>query len=295
MVPVAGSIGGATQIVGVLGYPVAHSVSPQMHNAAFAAAGLNWAYIALPVPPAHIGAALEGVRALGLRGVNVTVPLKELVPPYMDTLSPTARAIGAVNTVVVNPDGSLHGDSTDGAGLLAALETGGADATGPGARVVVLGAGGSARAVVYAFLLRGASVVVANRTPDRADALARDFANAGGTIATTALDPDALHAALAGATLLVNTTSVGMHPRDGEIPPVPALALHPGLFVCDLIYNPWETHLLSLARSQGCRVQNGAEMLAQQGAIAWEVWTGSPAPVAVMRAAVAQALGQGIE
>jgi shikimate dehydrogenase len=278
---------GTTTVVGVFGYPVKHSASPPMHNAAFAALGLDWAYVPFTVAPEQVGTALAGVRALGLRGVNVTVPLKELVPPHLDELTTRARALGVVNTVV-NEGGRLRGDATDGPGLLAALAHGGAT-VGPGTRVVVLGAGGSARAVVYALAEAGASVIVANRSVERAEALTRDFAGVG-DITPVALTPDAVSAALTDAAVLVNTTSVGMHPNAGEMPPVTPDALRPDLFVSDLIYNPRETRLLALAREQGCRTQNGVEMLVRQGALAFTQWTGVEPPLDAMREAVLAAL-----
>jgi shikimate dehydrogenase len=282
-------IRGTTQLVGVFGYPVRHSASPPMHNAAFAALGLDWAYVPFTVAPGGIADALAGVRALGLRGVNVTVPLKELIPPLMDDLTPRAQALGAVNTVVFAEDGRLRGDSTDGPGFLAAVAYGGL-ALRPGMRAVVLGAGGSARAVAYALAETGVRVTVANRSVERARTLCADFAGIG-DLRSIALDERALTEALADADLLVNTTSVGMHPNHDEMPPVPAAALRPDLFVSDLIYNPRETRLLALARACGCRTQNGIEMLVRQGALAFTQWTGvADPPLAVMRDAVEAAL-----
>ncbi len=258
-----------------------------MHNAAFAALGLDWVYVPFEVAPESLGAAIAGVRALGMAGVNVTVPLKEQVAPYLDAVSERARLIGSVNTVV-NDRGRLIGDSTDGPGFLAALAGAGVEITGR--KVVVLGAGGSARAVVHALAEAGAQVVVANRTPERARAMAERFASVG-NIDAVPLTEEALREALRGAAALVNTTSAGMHPQENEMPPVPADALEPTLFVSDLIYNPAETRLLALARARGCRVQNGVEMLVQQGAIAFSRWTGiEHPPVDVMRAAVQNAI-----
>jgi shikimate dehydrogenase len=274
-------------MAGVFGYPVRHSASPAMHNAAFGALGLDWAYVPFEVAPEDIGAALAGVRALGMAGVNVTVPLKELVPPHLDGLTDRAAALQAVNTVI-HRDGRLIGDSTDGPGFLAALGYAGFTA-GPGTRAVVLGAGGSARAVVLALLDAGATVVVANRSEERALALAAQLSAAGasGILTLAPLTEAGVGAALRGAALLVNTTSVGLHPNEDAMPPVPADALTPDLFVIDLIYNPAETKLLALARSRGCRTQNGVEMLVRQGALAFAQWTGvEDPPLDVMRSAV---------
>lgn len=284
------TVRGTTTVVGVFGYPVKHSASPPMHNAAFAALGLDWAYVPFTVAPEQIGAALAGVRALGLRGVNITVPLKELAPPHLDELTDRARALGVVNTVV-NTDGHLRGDATDGPGLLAALAYGGAPVT-PGIRVVVLGAGGSARAVIYALAEAGARVTVANRSLDRAEAIARDFAEVGDIRVMPLDSPDSLGESISSSTILINTTSVGMHPNHDAMPPIPPDALHPDLFVSDLIYNPAQTRLLSLAYSRGCRTQNGIEMLVRQGALAFVQWTGIEPPVEAMRAAVETAMRQ---
>ena len=295
------SISGTTRVAAVWGYPVAHSASPAMHNAAFAATGFDGVYVASAVAPERIGDAVAGLRAFDMLGANVTVPLKECALPHLDKISDAARAIGAVNTIV-NKNGELWGDSTDGAGFLAALEHAGAGVTA-GSRFVVLGAGGSARAVVYALLGRGASVVIANRNRERATALAADFAHLPGRIAVTDWEETAIGAALtAGATVLVNTTSVGMvsgvtpprvaplpsqaREKEGDLLPVPLDALVPGLFVADLVYKPRETVLLAAARERGCRTQNGLEMLIRQGAVSFEYWTGIAAPVDVMRAAI---------
>lgn len=275
---------GRTRIAGVFGYPVKHSASPAMHNAAFDALGMDWAYAPFEVAPENLRAALSGVRAMGMAGVNVTVPLKELVAPHLDSLSPRARLLGAVNTVV-NTDGHLAGDTTDGPGFAAALVHAGVF-VGPETNAVVLGAGGSARAVVHALLEAGAAVTIANRSAARAEEISRQFAFLR-QIKTVSLTPEAIGSALAEATLLVNTTSVGMHPNEKDMPPVPENALHPGIFVCDLIYNPGETRLLGLARGHGCGVQNGVEMLVRQGALAFSQWTGIPdPPVEIMREAV---------
>ena len=290
--PPPAPVTGATRVVGVLGWPVAHSASPAMHNAAFAALGLPFVYVPFAVAPGDVEAALAGVRALGLAGVNVTVPHKENIASHLDTVSDRARAIGSVNTIV-NDDGRLVGDSTDGPGFLAALAHAGAGDL-RGQTIVVLGAGGSARAVVYALAAdAGANVVVANRNEERAHALARAFALPNGRIVAVPLTEANLRDALAGAAVLVNTTSVGMHPNENEMPSVPEDVLGPHLLVSDLVYNPAETRLLALARARGCRaVQNGVEMLVQQGALAFQQWTGLFPPTDVMRVAVEAMLAE---
>ena len=286
----AAPVRGTTRIIGVFGYPVAHSASPPMHNAAFAALGLDFAYVPFAVAPDLLADALQGVRALDMAGANITVPLKELAASLMDELTPRARLLGAVNTVV-NRNKHLTGDSTDGPGFLAALADAGKEA-GPNLRAVVLGAGGSARAVVYALAHAGAHVLIANRSRPRADALkAHLVPHVSGTVTVCeAWSETAIGAALQTADVLINTTSVGMSPRDGEMPPVPASALRPGLLVCDLIYKPAQTRLLALAHQNGCSTQNGIEMLVQQGGLAFTQWTSTAPPLDVMRRAVQTAV-----
>lgn len=280
----ASPVTGKTPVYAVWGHPVAHSASPAMHNAAFAALGIPGVYVPFDVDPERIREAVEGVRALKIRGVNVTVPLKERVPPLLDGLTERAARLGAVNALFWE-GGKLMGDSTDGPGFLSALEFAGftvSDKT----QAVVVGAGGSARAVVDALATAGARVVVVNRTRERAAELASKFGALHapwGEASLRLLLPD--------ADLLVNTTSVGMHPNSGETPPIPKEALHERLFVSDLIYNPAETKLLARARERGCKTQNGVEMLVRQGALSFERWTGETAPVEAMRAAVLAHLG----
>lgn len=286
-------IRGTTQIVGVWGWPVRHSASPQMHNAAFGALGMDWAYVPFAVAPERVAEAVAGVRALGLRGVNVTVPLKELVVPYLDSLTPRAARLGAVNTII-NEDGHLIGDSTDGRGFLAALREVEALPM-PGTRAVVLGAGGSARAVTEALREIGVMVTIANRTRERAKEVAERLQNAsdGPPIEVVSLDDANLRKTLSddAVVLLVNTTSAGMHPQEAEMPPVPIDALRPDIFISDLIYNPPQTRLLAAAEQQGCRTQNGLSMLVWQGALAFSAWTGVlDPPIQVMRAAAENAL-----
>ena len=281
------SISAKTTLVGLIGWPVGHSVSPAMHNAAFAALGLDWRYVPLPVDPARPGAvgdAVRGMRALGLRGINVTVPHKQAVLPFLDRIAPAAQAMRAVNTIIVEVDGSLTGDNTDAPGFIADLRAHGVEPAGQ--RVLVLGAGGSARAIVYGLAQAGArQITIANRGVERARQLLADlrpFLGAA-TGAVVAL-PDGL-AAAADATLIVNCTSVGMTPHAGATPWPVELPLRPGQSVYDLVYNPADTLLLQQARAAGAHAIGGLGMLIWQGALAFAHWTGQPAPVAAMRAA----------
>ena len=257
-----------------------------MHNAAFAALSLNWCYVGFPVPRDRLGEALRGLAALGVAGVNVTVPHKEAALAYLDETSDEARGIGAVNTIR-NDGGRLFGYNTDGAGMLDALR---ADAriSVEGKRAVIIGAGGGARAAAFALTAAGAeAVAIANRNWDRAASLADSVRRAFPRCAVdaVALEGATLAAALDEAALLIQATPVG---GDGQraASPVPARALRPDLFVMDMVYDPLETTLLREARARGCRTLGGLPMLVYQGARALEIWTGRPAPVEVMREAV---------
>ena len=256
-----------------------------MHNAAFAASGLNWCYVALPVGRARLGDALRGLVALGAAGANVTVPHKEAALAYLDDTTDEARAIGAVNTIRIE-DERLVGYNTDGAGLLDALRIDAGRAV-DGARAVVVGAGGAARAAVFALANGGAaSVTIANRNWDRAAALAADVRRAATHAAVEAVPLDgAVVTRMRDATVLIQATTVG-YGAERAATPVPPEALHPGLLVMDMVYEPRETVLLREARARGCPTLEGRSMLVYQGARAFELWTGRPAPTDVMRRAV---------
>ena len=281
-------ISGTTKIIGVWGHPVSHSRSPVMHNAALEALGLDWAYVPFEVAPDNVQAAVAAIKALGLIGVNVTVPLKELVLPYLDVIDKAAAQIGSVNTIH-NKDGRLFGYSTDGAGFLRSLESVGQPIQNREA--YVLGAGGSARAVAWALAASGSRCRIANRTLARSEALTADI---------NRVYPGRASAVGWGAEtepfeLLVNTTTLGMLPRDAEMPPLPPGALESKPFVYDLIYSPARTPLLEHAEAAGCQTMNGVKMLVYQGAISLSLWTGRPLsemPVAVMEQAVLASLGR---
>jgi shikimate dehydrogenase len=284
---VPSGISGRTKIVGVWGHPVGHSRSPVMHNAALAALGLDWVYVPFDVDPVDVAEAVAGVRALGLIGINVTVPLKEAVLPFLDEIDPEARRIGSVNTIC-NREGRLCGYSTDGPGFLRAMAALGEHTERR--RVCLLGAGGSARAVAFALAGRGAQIQIVNRTADRAEALAQEIdRHFPGAACVISLGENA-----APFDLLVNTTSLGMTPHEDALPDLPLPGFRDLPFVYDLIYSPRETRLLRAAREAGCPTANGVGMLVQQGALSLSLWTGLPVeaiPVALMAAAVDEALG----
>jgi shikimate dehydrogenase len=255
--------------LGVCGWPVAHSRSPQMHNAALAAVGLTgWRYLRLPLPPEVFEETVRALPAAGFRGVNVTIPHKHAALALADEATDAARAIGAANTLTFE-DGAILADNTDAPGLLA-------DIGGPVLRrsALVLGAGGAGRAAAWALAAAGADVAVWNRTPERAEALAADL----GVRATEVGER---------ADIVVNCTSVGLHDPEATFKalPVDADELGAGSLVVDMVYRAGGTRLLEVARMRGARVVDGLEVLVAQGAASFERWTGMEAPREAMRAA----------
>lgn len=278
-------IKGTTTIAGVWGWPVRHSLSPVMHNAAFEHLGMDWCYVPYAVAPEMLADAVRGIRAMGIAGINATIPHKERLAELLDDVDPEARAVGAVNTIH-NDGGVLRGYSTDGEGFLGAVRMEGFEPAGK--RAVILGAGGSARCVAVALARAGAAeIVVANRTLPRAEEVA-SLANAQGRRLAEPLGLDAAPLAerLRAADILVNTTPVGMHPHPEDPLPLPVEAMHRGLLVYDLIYNPPVTRLMAAAQSRGARAANGLRMLVLQGAASFRIWTGVEPPVAVMEGAL---------
>ena len=272
--------GGRTRVAAVIGDPVGHSLSPAIHNAAFAATGFDAVFVALPVRAADLGAAVAGARALDLLGLSVTMPHKATVPAHLDRVEDDAVALGAVNCILRDGD-ALVGANTDGQGLVDALVAAGIDPAGR--RALVLGAGGAARAVVRALAAAGVvELGVANRTPERAEATLA----LGGPVARLAEPGDA-----GDFDLVVNATSVGMGvAAEAAELPVPPEVLHDGQVVVDLVYEPLETGLLAAARRCGATAVDGVGMLVHQAAHAFGRWTGVEAPVAAMDAAAREAL-----
>ena len=285
------------QQVGLIGWPVEHSVSPAMHNAAFAALGLGWRYTPLPTPPGKVKSALDELKAQRYRGANVTVPHKQAVMPALDSVALNARELGAVNTLVIGWEANgtplIGGYNTDDRGFVAALRHGGFEPE-EGGRAVIVGAGGAARAVVYGLLCSGIrAVVVLNRTLERAQALTADLTGLHGwhsKVHALPLTPETLIESTRAADLLVHATTVGMWPQEGSSIWPAGMSLPAHLAVFDLVYNPLETRLLQQAREAGARPIGGLEMLVRQGALAFELWTGTRPPLDVMRAAAQQAL-----
>jgi shikimate dehydrogenase len=260
-----------TRVAGVIGWPIDHSLSPSMHNAAFRALGMDWAYLAFPIHPDNVPGAVTGLFQAGCAGLNVTIPHKHAVVACCAELSPAARAIGAVNTLVPMQDGGIKGDNTDAEGFLRALDEA-APVALDGHDVLLIGAGGAARAVAFALRGRGANVRVANRTADSAAAL-------GEPIPFTR---QAMEQAASTAALVVNATSLGMG-RDDVPAELPLDALDHGAVAYDLVYRAEPTPWLRAAAERGARTVDGLGMLLHQGAAAFTQWTGVDPPLDAMR------------
>ena len=293
------NIRGTTALVGVLGDPVHHSLSPVMQNAALQAMGLDWVFLALPAPAAELATVVRGLEAMDCRGLNVTIPHKHSVAALTRELSPLAQRLGAVNVLVPMAGGGWHGTNTDVEGFCAPLRRGGAAWSGK--RAVVLGCGGSARAVVAGLVELGcAEIHLAGRRPEALEAFLADCRAWAPQLQALpwASDSPALADVLAAADLVVNTTPVGMasasNPAAAEACPLskPELsALQPSCCVYDIIYTPRPTQLLQRAAARGCHSLDGLEMLVEQGAAALRLWSGrSDVPVAVMRQALLERL-----
>lgn len=280
------------QRLGIIGHPIGHSISPAFQQAALDYIRFDGVYQPYDIAPGAVADFVRGLRAPDALGVNVTVPHKEAVIPFLDEVDDWAAAAGAVNTIV-NREGRLTGHNTDGVGFLRALREGaGFDPEGRAA--LVLGAGGSARGVVYALARAGAArLVIANRTLERAQSLAQMASDSGVApgFRADALPLSAVADAAADVALIVNCTSMGMvHGPDESGSPLPAAAIPAAALVNDLVYNPPETPLLREAARAGAAVLGGIQMLVYQGAASFEMWTGQPAPMTVMLQAAVVAM-----
>jgi shikimate dehydrogenase len=271
-----------TKVCALFGHPVGHSRSPEIHNAAFEALQLPFVYIAHDVLPGQVGQALQGVRAMGYRGLSVTIPHKVEAMQGVDEVDGIARSIGCINTVV-NDGGRLTGYNSDGLGALGVLRDAGADPRGT--RTVILGSGGAARAIAVTIAAESppAELTILGVVPDELERLVGDVRQRGkAAVAGVALTPSSLQAALADADLLLHCSPVGMHPKEDESL-VPKPLLRPGLVVFDAVYNPRRTKLLREAAAAGCRTVEGIEMFLGQAYVQFELWTGQKAPRDVMR------------
>ena len=278
-------IKGSTNIVGLIGHPVEHSFSPPMHNAAFDALGMDYAYVAFDVNPAELQKAIEGARSLNIRGFNVTIPHKIDVMKYLDEIDDVARLIGAVNTIDFK---NLKGYNTDGIGAVRAIEE---VISIKNKNVVIAGAGGASRAISFYIAKYGAdSLTILNRNVDKAQSLARDVSNSGliGDVKSDSINE--INAYLADADILVDTTPLGMHPHINDQPIATAENMHDELVVFDAVYNPNETVLLKQAIEAGAKPVYGIKMLLYQGAESFKIWTGADAPVDIMEKALKDTL-----
>ncbi|MFH1382539.1 MAG: shikimate dehydrogenase [Chloroflexota bacterium] len=282
-------VSGKTTICGIIGDPVEHTMSPAMHNVAFSNLGLDYIYVPFHVRKERLGQAIDGMRALNVRGLNVTIPHKVAVMSFLDELDPLARKIGAVNTIV-NNDGVLCGYNTDASGFLQALLEKG---VGPeGKNIAILGAGGASRALSFILADRGARLVILNRleefnwAKDLADRISHFFRQ---EVTALELNKENLKKVIGEADILVNATSVGMSPQT-DATPVEADLLRPDLFVYDIVYNPIKTRLVREAEQVGAATVSGVDMLVWQGALSFEQWTGQKAPVNIMKQIVVELL-----
>jgi len=275
----------STRKVGLIGWPVTHSFSPRMHNAAFREANLDWVYLPLPVTPAagNLEQALRGLAALGFAGANVTIPHKQNVLPYLSEVSGTARSVGAVNTLTVDSDSAIVGDNTDVYGFLAPLQ----ELAGSlqGSRALLLGAGGAARSVAYGLMQAGcAHLAMYNRTVAKAQRLRASLAPCRSPMEWRILTrSEQMSEVAAEVSLVVNSTSVGMFPHVAASPLPEDFPWHSSLIAYDLVYNPRETRFLAHARAHGATCIDGLEMLLFQGAKSFEIWTDQSPPLATMR------------
>jgi shikimate dehydrogenase len=267
-------IDASTSLFGLIGNPVAHSLSPVMHNQAFAAAGCNAIYLAFRV--IDPGSAIKGIKALDIRGVSVTLPHKVAVMEYLDEVDETAARIGAVNTIV-NNNGKLTGYNTDCRGAIAALMT---QTTIQGKSIALIGAGGAARAIGFGLVTAGGRLTILNRSRTTGERLAADLQ--ADFLPLDECQPNRYE-------VLINTTPVGMHP-DTDAAPIAKKNLSKEIVVMDIIYNPLKTRFLKDAAARGCRTINGVDMFVFQGAHQFELWTGQKAPVDIMHRAVLEVL-----
>ena len=275
-------IKGSTEVLGIFGYPVEHSLSPAMQNAAIKQLGLDMIYVPWEVKPDMLEKALDGVRAMGIKGINLTIPHKEEALKYLDEITDEVRITGAANTVI-NNNGILTGHNTDGRGLLLSLKEN--HSFSPSDKsAVIIGAGGAARGIAASLALSGAGkILIANRTVEKASTLAKELSEKISTTSFLAsgLDSDKIKAFLAETDILINASSAGMNGENNL--DLPLTQLPPAAIVADIVYKPLETTLLSKARKLGLKAEDGLGMLACQGAMGFELWTGKSPPTGIMK------------
>lgn len=284
------AIKGTTQLLGVIGHPIAHSLSPVMHNAAIAHLGLDYVYLPLPVKPEDLEVAIAGFAAIGVVGFSITIPHKQAIIPLLSDVSPVAQAVGAVNTVFSTREG-WSGTNTDVEGFLAPLDK---HRDWSQNVAVILGNGGAARAVVAGCTQLGfGEVRVVGRNREKLNEFLNSWDNSPLPVNISVHDWQELPDLISQADLLVNTTPIGMYPHVDESPVDAAVMekLRAGAIAYDLIYTPNPTQFLKIAQAQGAIIIDGLEMLVQQGAVALQIWLQQPAPVEIMRQSLRQHLG----
>jgi shikimate dehydrogenase len=275
-------ISGKTRVCGVIGDPIRHTLSPTIHNAAFSYLGLDFVFLAFHLKVSELENAMRGMRGLGIHGLNVTMPHKSAVIGFLDEVDFTVRFLGSANTIL-NRDGKLSGFNTDGVGALKALLENGVDPSGK--KVLLLGAGGAAKAIAFMFVPEVGELAILNRSAEKAKELAETLGHMfNQKVVGGALSPDFIKKNLRDSDVLINATSVGMKPNLSQSLVSPEW-LRSDLTVMDIVYNPVETKLAKDAKAAGAKVVNGVEMLIYQGAASLEIWTGKSAPIEVMRKA----------
>lgn len=280
-------IDGQTTLLGVIGWPLGHSLSPVIHNTALRMLGFNYIYVPLPVEPERLAEAVRGLRAVHCGGFNVTIPHKVAIMPLLDKVDDTARAVGAVNTVVRRRD-RLVGYNTDGSGFIRSLTAAGI--TIAGKRAVLLGAGGAARAILYSLLMHGATATVTARQVVKARAMVESLGAVARGVAVYSWDSPESVTALSQCALCINCTPIGMAPHADAMPPIDLTVLPRTAAVCDVVYNPPVTALLAEAARLGYQTVSGMGMLIQQGAMAFELWTGQRGVAPIMADAMRQVM-----
>jgi len=282
-------ITGHTELIGLMAYPIRHSLSPAMHNEAFAMLGLDYAYLAFEVENEQLKDAVQSIRALRMRGSNISMPNKTLVCEYLDKLSPAAQLVGAVNTIV-NDEGVLTGHITDGTGFMRSLKEAGVDIIGK--KLTIAGVGGAATAICIQGALDGVKEIAIYNIKDKfyenGEKTVEKIMNNTGSMAklTDLADTEALRADIADSAIFINATGVGMKPLDQVSIITDEAMLRPDLVVADTVYNPIKTKMLAMAEACGCKTVNGLGMMLWQGAAAFELWTGKEMPVEYIKKAV---------
>jgi shikimate dehydrogenase len=276
------AISGKTRLCGVIGDPIEHTLSPTIHNAAFNHLNLDFVFLAFRVKAADLEKAIQGMRGLGIHGLNVTMPHKSTVISFLDEVDPTVKFLGSANTIL-NKDGRLSGFNTDGVGALKALRENGVELSEK--KVLLLGAGGAAKAIAFSLAEEVGELVVLNRTSEKTKELAAVLGQRfGKKVVGGPLSSSTIQKNLRDSDILINATKVGMHPRESQTMVEPQW-LRSDLTVMDIVYNPIETRLAKDAKAVGAKVINGVEMLIYQGAASFELWTSRSAPIEVMRRA----------